>query len=361
MTMPQLLPARILGAPSVEAPPLRTGHRLRKQTTALPAIAAILLLTPFASAEPVSTVPTVNAPAFRALQEGRVADATALLKATLASDPGDASAHQLQCRVFYAQDQADAAIQQCEAAVAAAPSSSDDQLWLGRAYGLKARHAGPLAGFQLARKVHTAFERAVELDPANVPALSDLGEYYVAAPSIVGGGNDRARVLAARILPRFPVAAHRLLALIAQDEKDLPTAESEFKLAISAQKASDPRALAEAWIDLGHFYQTHSRPDDALAAIRSGLALDRTHGPVLVDAASILTAAHRAPDLAEHCLRDYLAGHAQSDAAPTFKVHLQLSRLLTTRGEAAEAGREVATAAALAPGFTPRRHSVQGA
>jgi len=299
-----------------------------------------------------------DAPAYRALQEGRVDDAQSLLDAALAQKPADATAHQLLCRVFYAQDNADSAIHECELAVASDPNSlqaSDDQLWLGRAYGLKARRAGPLAGFSLARKVHSSFERAAQLNPANAGALSDLGEYYIAAPSIVGGGIDKAQALAARMMPQFPAAAHRLLGRIAESDKDLTTAESEFKQAIAAPRSPDAHGSAsEAWIDLAYFYQTHNRPDDALSAIKSGLAADRTHGPFLVDAASILTAAHRAPDIAERCLRTYLGSSGRSDAAPAFKVHLQLSRLLAARGDTADADKEVATAAALAPAFTRR-------
>jgi tetratricopeptide (TPR) repeat protein len=140
---------------------------------------------------------------------------------------------------------------------------------------------------------------------------------------------------------------------MADANDDLPTAEAEFKRAVGVKGAP------EAWIDLAQFYQTRNRPDDALAAVRSAVAADRNRGPALVDAASILTAAHRAPDLAERCLRDYLASRARSDAAPAFKVHLQLSRLLTARGETDEAGREAAAAASLAPSFTHRSHASQ--
>jgi tetratricopeptide (TPR) repeat protein len=298
-----------------------------------------------------------NAPAYHALQEGRVDDAAILLRSTLAANPEDATAHQFLCRVFYAQDEADEAIHQCElaAAIATCPElASDNQLWLGRAYGMKARHAGLIAGFALARKVQASFARAVELNPSNLAALNDLGEYDVAAPFVVGGGADKAQALAARMMPRYPAAAHRLLARMADADNNLATAESEFKQAVAVQHSP------EAWIDLAQFYQTRARPDDALAAIKAGLAADRTHGPVLVDAASILTAAHRAPDLAERCLRDYLASHAKSDAAPAFKVHLQLSRLLAARGDSSDANREIEAAAALAVFFARNTRPAQG-
>ncbi len=133
------------------------------------------------------------------LQQGRVDEATASLRQILAVQPGDAQAHQLLCRIFYAQEMADQAIHECELAVASAPSSSDDQMWLGRAYGLKASHASPFTALGLAIKVRIAFEHAVQLDPENIHAMSDLGEYYVAAPSLIGGGLDKAEALAARM------------------------------------------------------------------------------------------------------------------------------------------------------------------
>ena len=323
------------------------------------ALQPTLAQSPLADAASIDRALGANATAYHALQEGRVDDAATLLRATLASNPADATAHQLLCRVFYAQDNADGAIRQCELAVSSPASdndqASDNRLWLGRAYGLKARRAGPIAGFTLARKVQASFARAVELNPSNLAALSDLGEYDVAAPFIVGGGNDKAQALAARMMPRYPAAAHRLLARLADSDGDPATAETEFKRAVAVQGSPD------AWIDLAQFYQTHERPDDALAAVKSGLAADRTHGPVLVDAASILGAAHRAPELAERCLRDYLASHEKSDAAPAFKVHLQLSRLLVARGDSEDANRELEAAAALAPAFARAARPAQGA
>src|SRR5271163_1517340 len=122
------------------------------------------------------------------LQQGRVDDAAASLRKLLEEQPDDAEAHQLLCRIDYAQELADRAIQECELAATNAPDSSDNQMWLGRAYGMKASHANPFAALHLAVKVRTAFEHSVQLDPENIHAMSDLGEYYVEAPSFIGGG-----------------------------------------------------------------------------------------------------------------------------------------------------------------------------
>ena len=288
------------------------------------------------------------------LQQGRVAEALTSLQGVLAAQPDDAQAHLLLCRVYYAQNIADNAIRECELAVSRAPSSSDSQMWLGRAYGFKASHANPIAALNLAIKVRNAFERAVELDPENIHAMSDLGQFYVAAPSLIGGGLDKAQALAAKMQPHFSSQAHRLLALIAEKKKDTATAETEFGNAVAAGKTP------EAYIDLGFFYQRHNQSAKMLEALQSAIAADHRKGPAMVDAASILTDAHLSPDLAENLLRTYLSSSAKTDDAPAFKVHVQLGDLLAQHGDPAGAHREYAAALALAPNYAPARKAMQG-
>jgi tetratricopeptide (TPR) repeat protein len=316
--------------------------------------------SPAGTSVPVASVPASGAPASNdrqanaLLQQGRVEEASAMLQSALAAQPTDAVAHQLLCRVFYAQEMADQAIHECESATANAPGDSNTHMWLGRAYGLKASHASPFLALGLARKVHLAFERAVELDATNVYAMSDLGEYYVAAPAIIGGGLDKAQTLAATMQPQYPSQSHRLLALIAEKKKDVATAEAEFRSAAAVGHTP------EAYIDLGDFYRRQNQPDQLLAALQAGIDADRRRDAALVDAASTLSAAHLSPQLAESLLREYLSSPAKSDAAPAFKVHLQLGNLLAKRGDSTGAQREYAAALALAPNYAPARKAVTG-
>ncbi len=286
-----------------------------------------------------------NASAERALLDGRMEDATRMGQATLAQNPADPSAHLLLCRVFYAQEMSDRAIEQCEAA-AAADRASDIYLWLGRAQGQKAAKANPLSAFALARKARISFETAVAINGANLPALSDLGEFYVNAPSIVGGGLDKARALVPRIMGQSPRRGHQLLARIVEKAGDLKGAEAELRLA-----GRSPEAL----VDLGFFLVQHNRVDEAVPVLTSAIESDRAHDAALVDAAGTLIQAGRSPQLAARALREYLSSPAKSDAAPAFKVHLQLGDLLTQSGDRAAAGREYAAAASLAPAFPPAR------
>jgi tetratricopeptide (TPR) repeat protein len=288
------------------------------------------------------------------LKQGRVDEAATVLNQVLAADANDARAHQLLCRVYYSQDIADPAVRECEQATQEDPSNSDYQMWLGRAYGLKASQANMVSAFSLARKVHLAFERAIQLNPANVTAMSDLGHFYVDAPAIVGGGVDKAQALASKLMARSPAKGHQLLAMIARKNKDMATAESEFKAAVAAGKTP------EAWVDLGLFYQQQSQYDKAVAALKSSVEANRTKNASLVDAASILTDMRRQLDVAERLLRDYLASPAKSEDAPAFKVHQQLGNLLQLRGDPSGARREFVAAVALASNYGPARKAVQG-
>lgn len=296
-----------------------------------------------------------NAQAEALLKQGRVDEAAAMLNQLLATQPHDAKARQLLCRVYYAQDLGDSAARECELATQYDPQNSDHQMWLGRAYGLKASQANMISAFGIAKKVPVAFQRAIQLNPANVAAMSDLGQFYVTAPGIVGGGVEKAQALAPQLMKLSPAKGHRLLALIAQKKNDMATAEAEFKAAVAAGKTP------EAWVDLGQFYQEQSQYDKAVAALLSAVQANGSKSASLVDAASILTDMRRELDTAERLLREYLASPAKSEDAPAFKVHQQLGDLLKLRGDKDGARREYVAAVALASNYGPARKAVQGA
>lgn len=291
-----------------------------------------------------------RAAAARALAQGEVDQAMVILRAPNMSGPD----HLLLCRAFYAEEMADEAINECEQALATLSSSSEAQDWAGRAYGMKAQDAGPISGLSLARKVRASFEAAVQLDPKSVAAANDLSEYYVAAPSVVGGGLDRAESLAARVEHTMPQAYHRMRGLIAEKRKDYGTAENEFRAAVGAGGHPD------AWVDLGAFYFRRNQPDNAVAALNKAVLADGAKDASLVDAASLLEQYHREPALAERWLRLYLDSGTKSDAAPAFKAHTQLGQILKRRGDNAGAKIEFSKALTMASGYWPAKKAMQG-
>lgn len=291
-----------------------------------------------------------------ALHQGRLDDAASQLHDDFKASPLDAVAHQTLCRVFYAEELADKAIPECEAAVINSRDdralASENEMWLGRAYGMKASHANPISAFRIAKKVVAAFEKAVAIDPKNISALSDLGEYYVGAPGIVGGGLDKADRLAEQIMPISATKAHRLLAMIAEKRGDNQTAEAEFKQAFDAQRT--PQTL----IDLADFYQRREQCDQAVPTIKTLVRMDRARDAAIVDAASVLVACNREPQLAKDLFSNYLASSARSDGAPAPRVHVQLGDLLAKSGDSAGAQREYHSALGLAANYAPARKAL---
>lgn len=287
--------------------------------------------------------------ATNALLDGNADSAVAQLKQVLSSDPSNGQAHLLLCRAYYAQSMASAAASECSAALRTLSNDSTAQDWAGRAYGMQADGAGPIAGLRLALKVRNAFEAAVRLDSANGAAVNDLSEYYVDAPSIVGGGLEKAALLADRSESQLPQNAHRTRAMSAEKQKDYATAEREFRAATAV--ANKPAA----WADLGAFYSRRSQNDQAADALRRAITLDRAHDATLVDAAATLTEINREPRLAERALRDYLASPSKSDAAPAFRVHVMLAKLLRNEGNTADAKIELEHSLELASNYAPAR------
>jgi Tfp pilus assembly protein PilF len=279
--------------------------------------------------------------------QGRADRAIAGLRSAVSSDPANAAAHLLLCRVFLSEQHGPEAAQECQLAIRTGlANNSDAQDWAGRAFGMEAEHAGPIAGLKLASQVRNAFQAAFRLNPRNPAAANDLGEYYINAPFIVGGGVDKASALADSIQATLPEIAHRLRALIAEKHSDITTAEREFVAA--AAVANAPGAL----VDLSCFYVRQNMPAKGADAARRAIAQDHDADANIVDAASSLSDAHQTAQ-AIPILRTYLARGQQSDQAPAFRVHTLLGEMLAAQGDRANARKEFQQALALAAGYAP--------
>ena len=284
-----------------------------------------------------------------AFSRGHADDALRLLDNSLHHDSKNAPAWNLQCRVYLAQSRTDAAIESCRQAVQLAPYSSEFHLWLGRVYGAKASTSGMIVAYKTAKLVRAEFETAVKLDGNNREALADLGQYYVEAPRILGGGYGKAEQLAQRLAPLDLVRADQLRARIAEAKKDYSSAERDLRAEVAASHS--PEASAQAWMDLGSFYRRRGRWAEMLTALKNGASADTLHGPALVDGASTLIQAGRERALAAQWLHEYLQGNALSETAPAFLVHAQLGDLLKKQGNAPAADREFAAARALSTSY----------
>ena len=142
--------------------------------------------------------------------------------------------------------------------------------------------------------------------------------------------------------------------MIANKKGDTTTAEAEYKKAIDAGGRPPTPTSTSATST-----RSTSAYDEAESVLQQGIHHDQAHDDALVDAASILTAAHRDPQLAEQLLREYLASPAKSENAPAFRVHVQLGKLLASDGDKAGARREYDAALALASQYPEAKKALE--
>src|SRR6476659_7125402 len=89
-----------------------------------------------------------------------------------------------------------------EKAVAAKPNDAVRHYRLGEAYGVVAQNAGMFKAASMAGKVRDEFAKAVQLDPNYTEARMGLMEFYLRAPAIMGGDEEKAREQANEIRKR---------------------------------------------------------------------------------------------------------------------------------------------------------------
>ncbi|MGB8013266.1 MAG: tetratricopeptide repeat protein [Terriglobales bacterium] len=279
------------------------------------------------------------------LAAGRVDEVIAELNSRLSSATSDAESSNLLCRAYFALEDWDRAESSCQRAIALDPNNSRFHLWLGRVYGEKADRANFVSAAALAGKVRGEFERAVQLNPNDVDARLDLAEFYLAAPSIVGGGEQKARAQARSVAALNPAREHWIYARIAEQKKDSATAEREYHQYIDLSHGD-----AEAWLNLALFLRRQKRFDEMEQAIVKLSQAPMPKPDVLVEGAQMLDRAGRNYVFATALLRRYLdAGPVE--AAPAFKAHYVLGLLLEKQGDKAGAAQQYRASLSLARNF----------
>jgi tetratricopeptide (TPR) repeat protein len=239
------------------------------------------------------------------------------------------------------------AVELLEKATAQNPENSEYFLWLGRSLGRKAEQASFLKAPFIAGKVRDAFEKAVRLNPENLDARDDLLQYYLQAPSFLGGGTDKARKLAEEVKVSHPARYHVQLAQIFLKQKQYDKAEEELRktVEIRPQQFWNYAALAE-------FYEHRNQPDQARKVLLKAVALF----PDSPEAHFALGRfeAHLTEDLqrATQELQLFLGTYSGGDPYP-FEAHYWLGHVYLKLDQPQKAAKEFKEALRLFPAHGP--------
>ena len=203
-------------------------------------------------------------------EHGHFGEARAVAERQLAANPRDATALAWLARAQTLAGDLKGAAATAERAIAADPRYAGGHMALAEALGAEAVRAGVLRRLPLARRIRKALETAVAVEPTNVDALNGLVQYYLQAPGIVGGGDDKADATALRITgidaARGLVTQGEIAAYRGQPDR----VEALYRKAVEA----NPRST-HARIALANFYAARpGRHGEAEAQAASLLALD---------------------------------------------------------------------------------------
>lgn len=234
----------------------------------------------------------------------------------------DASALQLIGQNYFQMAEYRKATEFLEKAASRDPSNAECALWLGRAYGRRAETSNPFTAPGYASKARQMFEKAVALDPSNRDAIADLFDYYLEAPGFLGGGQDKAEALAARVAAKDPAEGHYYLAQLSDRRKQYDSAEQHLRSALELA----PRQ-AGRFIDLAKFLATRGRAkeSDALFAEAEKIAPENPH--VLFERAQTYIRANRNLDEARRLLQRYLQSPLTPNDPPKSEAQALLRKI----------------------------------
>jgi tetratricopeptide (TPR) repeat protein len=272
-----------------------------------------------------------------------------------------------------------ASLDLAEKALAANPKEPRYHVRVAEAAGESAEKGNPLHQLSMGRRFKKEIDAALALDPNNVDALGPLMEYYLQAPSLMGGDKAQAHAIPARIMRTDPVEGYFAEVRLASFDKQPGRFEELYRKAVEARPAS-----AEAHAALANYLaggvkkfgeaEQHAREairidadrvgghsvlaatlveqakwrelDEALAAAEK--AIPDNLGPYFSAASRCLVRGVELPR-AERYLRKYLSQEPEPNMPSPAFAHLQLGRALNKQGRKSEAVAEFQTAVKLNP------------
>lgn len=223
-----------------------------------------------------------------------------------------------------------------EKAAELAPLNSVYQQKLGEYYGTQAGSAGVFKKLGLAKKSRVSFARAVELDGSNLDARSGLITYYLEAPGIAGGSEEKALEQATEIFRQDPARGHFERARVYQKQENFDAAESEYRAAIEINRENpDP------WLALGIFLTSQERYDEALALYRERLSAMPDDMPIIYQLGRTASISGQSLDEGRAAFERYISEYQPAPDDPGLDwAHYRLGLIYQALGNPEDARRE---------------------
>lgn len=240
----------------------------------------------------------------------------------------------------------DKAIDSFEKAIAKNPKNAVYHYHLGNAYGLAARTANMFSQMSLGKKVGNEFEQAVALDPNYLDARMGLMEFCLQAPSIMGGGLDKAEAQAAEIKKRDAFLGHRAYARLYNFQKKPDLARNEWLGAVKAEP-NNPKmhyGLAGFYVNIDKNYPL------AMAEAEATVRLDPGYMPGWFRIGQVAAMSGQNLPRGEESMKKYLAYKPKENEPGAIDTNYIMGLIYEKEGRKPEALARYQAALKLVPG-----------
>ncbi len=153
-------------------------------------------------------------------KEKKRAEAKVIFEKLLRQHPQDAEIHYYLAVISAMADDWKTAIPHAEKSVEKEPTNAEYHFGLGQACGLAALKSGMISRLGYAKRCRAAYERAIELNPKHALYRTQLIQFYMLAPAMIGGGMDKAHAQANEIKKFDPISgAHAAHTIYSREKK----------------------------------------------------------------------------------------------------------------------------------------------
>ncbi|MCF6269361.1 MAG: tetratricopeptide repeat protein [Melioribacteraceae bacterium] len=159
-----------------------------------------------------------------------------------------------------------------EEAVDLLDENADYHFWLGQAIAMDARESNYISQALMASDILEEFERAVELDPTHIPGRIGVINFYLAAPGIMGGDIEKAKLNAKELIKFDEMKGRTALARIYLKQEKMDSVEIQINML--EKNFENDKSLGNFFNSLGYYYLGENNIDKAIEAFEKQVKIN---------------------------------------------------------------------------------------
>lgn len=205
------------------------------------------------------------------LKNGDFEKAMAFFKEKVKENEEDATAAYYLGRTYLELGNYKKGIDSFKKAIELKDDVADYHFWLAQALGVKAQNSNKIVQAFVAPKVLREFEKTIELDSSHIGGHVGAANYYLQAPSFMGGSMEKARKEAEALLQLSKNQGRLVFIGIYVKEGKLDLAEREFEEIL--ESFDDSAGNYQFYNSYGYFLLSRKKYDKAIEMFEKQVSL----------------------------------------------------------------------------------------